>query len=194
MKILSLKFGRYIMYELRGPVQSSHGGFDSNVKIVTKYEQIKNSSLGVHQESFERLLANNTKMFAYFERDIPLGMMWGHRGGCYIRGPGIPLLLDEKTVYWFWIYILPEARGRGVYKKLRNAFFNHYNGCNYFTALVDPCNKFMRNEMSKIGFAESKSFYYIKYRNLSTLLERCNGRRNFYFHIENGNQPNRFYI
>ena len=188
INILSLKLGRYIVYELCGPVQSCYHVFDSNVRIVTEFDQIKDNSLGIQQDNFERLLKNKTNLFVYFERGVPSGMMWGHIGGCYIRGPGIPLLLDEKSVYWFWIYTLPQARGKNIYKKLKTAFFHHYKGYNCFTALVDPCNTFMRCEMSKIGFIEAKYYFFVKFGSTSVLFERCNVDNKCNLRFEKGNK------
>ena len=190
VNILGITFGRYILYELYRPVQLCDLVFDSNVQLVTKYHQFKKNKLGILQESMDRLLQNSTDLFVYFEGDVALGMMWGHRGNCYIRGPGISLFQDEETIYWFWIYTAPEARGKNIYKTLRNTFFSHYNGINKFTALVEPANVIMRNEMSKMGFVETKRYIYVKCRDNSLQYVKCNKSQKNYIQLDKGNRHN----
>lgn len=188
--IIALSTGSYLLYELINPVNSCDLHFDTDVRLVTKYNELKNNTLGVNQENMERLLRNNSDLFVCFDRDIPVGMMWGHRGSCYIRGPGIPLLQDEETIYWFWVYTVPESRGKNVYKKLRDVFFCHYKSNNKFVALVDPGNKIMRKEMDKLGFVTNKQFYYIKINNVSFILEKCCKSQQIDFKVNFGNQNN----
>ena len=188
VNILGIKFGRYILYELCCPVQPSDVVFDSDVQLVTRYDQLKKNTLGILRESMDRLLLNYTDLFVYFEDDFPLGMMWGHRGSCFIRGPGIPLFQDEETVYWFWIYTVPYARGKNIYKKLRNSFFSHYKEIKKFTALVEPDNAIMIGEMSKMGFVEAKRYFYVKFGDNSLLYEKCGKSQNSSIHLENGNR------
>lgn len=190
VNILGLKLGRYILYELSSTQHSCDTIYDNNVRLVTNIDQLKYNTLGIQPEAMDRLLQNNTELFVYIENDYPLGMMWGHRGSCYVRGPGIPLLQDKDTVYWFWVFTLPEARGKNVYKRLKNAFFNHYKDSKGFTALVEPSNSIMRREMNKIGFKETKQYFYIKLLNTSLIFEQCITTHKFIFHIETGNRHN----
>jgi len=185
---VNMAFGKYILYELNGAAKLAGDGFDPNVKLIKTFDSIKGNKLGITQESMDRVLSKNSDLFLCFDGDMPLGMMWGHRGSCYIRGPGIPLLYDEGTVYWFWIFTLPEARGKNVFKRLTNSFFHHYKGAKNFVALVDPRNTIMRNQINKLGFIENKLYTYAKLGTNSLVFEKSVMAQQSSFHFESGNR------
>lgn len=163
IKLFGIRFGKYIHYELYNPREQN--STSDNVKLVSNIDHFDYKILGLHYESATKLLQNRSDLFVYFEGSKPLGMMWGYRGSCYIRGPGISLVHNDGIVYWFWIYTVPEARGKNVYKSLKSAFFQHYKTAKGFVALVEPSNTIMRREIEKIGFVETKRYFYINFKN-----------------------------
>lgn len=186
--LFGIKVGKYILFEKRNSAPLYNLPIDSNVRLVTDYNQLRYNTLGIQKSAMERLLQYDTKLLVCFDGDIPLGMMWGHRGSCYIRGPGIPLVQDKNSVYWFWIYTSPEARGRNVFNRLKDAFFSLYNEAHTFTALVEPGNEIMCRQMGKMGFIQSKRFIFFKSRNGSLLFEKCNKSQKNYISFELGNK------
>ncbi len=169
-----VNFGSYILYGKNNIGLDLPYQIDKEIKMVNDYVQIENNKMGIKKHDFERLLKNGACLFVYFCENYPTGMMWGHRGSCFILGPGIPLHQKDDTVYWFWIVTIPEARGRNVFTMLRNTFFNYYSDVKYFTALVAPDNKVMRHQMVKMAFKEIKKFYFFKFGSKSFLIEKCN--------------------
>lgn len=190
INMLSVKMGRYVLYELVRSLDTCCSSYDRNVRLVTDYMELKTNNLGIQKESIENLLPNNTDLFVYFEDELPLGMMWGHSGSCYIRGPGIPIIQEEDTVYWFWIYTVPEARGKNVFTKLSKHFFSHYSEVKKFTALVDPSNIIMKSEMNKLGFKVAKTFSYFKFGTTTILIDRNRQTNRYKISIEQGNSYN----
>jgi len=190
VNLFGIKVGSYLYYERCNSEQLSDQPIDNSVKVVTNFEQLKDNKLGIQQNIMENLLQNNSDLFVCFEGDVPLGMMWGHSGSCYVRGPGIPIIQGKDSVYWFWIFTLPEARGKNIFKRLKNAFFTHYKDSRCFTALVEPSNSIMRSEMDKIGFKETKQYYYVKLSNTALIIEQSCRTKKINFHIEMGNQHN----
>lgn len=187
-KILNIRYGQYIFYELlnsAGPIDSA---FDSHVKLVEKYDSRIERAFGVPHKVMEELLSNNDRCFVYFENNLPLGMMWGHQGCCYIRGPGIPIIQENNSIYWYWIYTLPESRGKNIYKKLRDSFFNYYRGSAKFSAIVEKNNIIMHKEMNKIGFVDMKHICYFKLGSASLLYERCSKNNAKTIRLEIGNR------
>jgi len=190
LSILGLKIGSYLLYECSCPQNITDTICDNKIRRVKSIDDLKCNTLGTQTAAVRSLLAQGVDLFAYFEGDMPLGMMWGHRGSCYVRGPGIPLIQNKDTVYWFWIFTSPEARGKNVYKKLKAVFFDYYKDARSFTALVEPKNSIMRREMDKLGFKITTQYYYIKLLNSSFFLDRSLDSNNFEFHIEVGNRYN----
>jgi GNAT superfamily N-acetyltransferase len=162
---------------------------DDKVKVVTDFGLIKNNILGIEENNMNRLLQNNTDLFVYFEGKVPVGMMWGHRGSCYIKGPRISIYQNDDVVYLFWIYILPEYRQKGVFTKLKDFFFSYYNGMKGFTAFVSPTNEIMRNQLKKSGFVESKRLLYMNFWNKSFLFDKPLHRESI-VRIESENKHN----
>lgn len=187
--ILGIRFGCYILFE-KNDVSQSDQFNDEEVKCITEFCLIKHNMLGIHQGTMERLLKHDSDLFVCFTGEIPVGMMWGHRGSCYVCGPGIPLVQDSDTVYWFWGLTLPEARGKNVFNRLRIAFFTHYSDTKAFTTLVEPGNKIMRRAMKKMGFVEAKRYYYIKSGSNSLLFEKIYKTNKTNIRIEHGNNDN----
>ena len=183
------RIGKYIFYE------KENNGYpdctiDLNVKLLRTTEQIVHGNLQVDIETMSQLLGKNVSLFVYFENGKPLGMMCGCKGSCYIRGPGIPLIQSDDTVYWFWIYTLPEARGKNVYTKLKHAFFSFYRDATHFSALVDPDNTIMCSEMHKLGFVPTRLYSYRKLFTIS-LLTKKNVLSSIVMHsLEIGNRHN----
>jgi hypothetical protein len=173
------RIGQFILYELSNALPLIEPILDGNVRILTKYNIEIEKAFGLSKEDLDRMFLNQADLFVYIEDDMPLGMMWGHRGSCYVRGPGIPLFLDSETIYWFWILTLPEARGRGVYKRLKSAFFLHYNAVKCFTALIQSGNSIMKKEVVKMGFIDSKRIVYVKINDASLVITRCNKSKTY---------------
>ncbi|RII27481.1 MAG: hypothetical protein CXR30_15335 [Geobacter sp.] len=188
VNILGIRLGRYIQYEQNCPIPTSDQIIYPNIKIVTDADQLKEGFLGIQRERLETLLHNGAELFVYIENDLPLGMLWGYRGSCYIRGPGIPLLLDDDTVYSFWAYVVPEARGKKIYRKIRDVFFSYYKGVKKYVSLVEPSNTIARIEKKKDAYTETKKITYIKFRCISIIIEQFTDSQRFNIHLESGNQ------
>ena len=172
LHLWGLKCGRYILFEKILDVSLLHQFVDINIKIVNDFNQLKFNKLGVNEGNWERLVQSGTDLFVYFDGKAPAGMMWGHRGSCYVQGPGISLLQDNDTVYWFWAFILPEMRGKNIFTKLYNAFIAHYRDVKKLVCLVEPSNKIMRREIGKREFVEAKRYLYVKSGRRTLLIER----------------------
>jgi len=188
--MLGIKLGRYILYERSRPMNTCDLITCPNVKIITGADQLKDQSFGIQRETIERLLHNRSDLFVYFENDVPLGMLWGHRGSCYVRGPGIPLLLDDDTVYSFWAYVMPMERGKNIYKKMRCNFYSHYKEVRKFISLVEPTNTIVRSQKIKDGYVEVNKITYIKYSDTSLVIEKFNNTQKVEIHLEKGNRHN----
>ncbi len=105
--------------------------------------------------------------------DKYLGILWGHRGDCYIRGIGKRLNLKQNEVYLYGIYTLPEARHKNVFNTLKYSFFKYYSerGINKYCALVAPNNNIMRTALKKVGFIERSSLFFIRIAKVGLLHE-----------------------
>jgi GNAT superfamily N-acetyltransferase len=191
--VFGLRFGRYLLYELDLP-PCGCSAVSEQVAPVTAFSQLGDNPFGIHSEDLERLARHGSTMFLYTEDGSSLGMMWGHRGSCYVRGPGLTLLQEVGRVYWFWIYTLPKARGKKVFQKLKDAFFDHYGSAGGYSALIEPDNIVMRNAAEKIGFAKKKMIYYIKWRGYTWVVEQSLVLGRFSFRLERGNSRNLVYI
>ena len=171
LSLFGLKIGKFILYESLNLKKQNN--LVENVKLVSSIDCFDYTVLGLQYESATKLLQNRSDLFVYFEGLKPLGMMWGYRGSCYIRGPGISLVHDDDIVYWFWIYTVPEARGKNIYKSLKSAFFEHYKTAKGFIALVEPSNIIMRREIEKTGFVETKRYFYVNFKNHPLIFTTC---------------------
>lgn len=166
------KYGKYLLYVKDHPLKVNPRKIDPNVVKIESSCQIKQivlEDLGYSESILEYFLSNGATIFYYVENHRPLGIMFGYRGSCYIRGPGISLVQNENSVYWFWIYTLPQARKKYVFSKLKNAFFLFHQGASGFSALVDPNNNVMLSQLNKLGFKAQKLISYFKFQNISIL-------------------------
>jgi ribosomal protein S18 acetylase RimI-like enzyme len=154
--------GRFLLFEKKAPFPVCNSILDDSVKHITDFELLKDNKLGILQVNFERLRQQNTDLFVCFEGNMPVGMIWGHRGSCYVKSLGIPFIQKDDSIYLFWVYTLPEARCKNVFKRLINAFFTHYSDAKIITAVVESKNVAMRNLMIKLGFEEINRYNLIK--------------------------------
>lgn len=122
-------------------------------------------SFGLSEAQANRRFAHGDLCFVAHDGAKYLGMLWGHRGDCYIRGAGKRIDLDQNGVYVYGIYTNTKARRMNVFNNLKDAFFRYYlaQGVGHFCALVSPSNHIMRNALEKIGFLV---FQYLTYLNL----------------------------
>lgn len=190
LKDIQLKFGRYLFFKKINSCSSFNEVVDNNIEIVTDFNRIKYNNFGIKKNVIERVLCNNDELFVCFDSDVPLGMMCGHRGSCYVKGPGISIIQNNNTIYWFWAFTSPEHRRKNVFKRLKNFFYNHYSDAEAFGLLVDPSNVIMIREMSIDNFIELKKYYYIKFGLLSFVLEICTATERKKVSISYGNKYN----
>lgn len=186
---MGLRAGRYLLYEYDGQPPLS-GTVSELVTTVTRLDQLDSNPFGIREEDLERLLRHDSDFFVCCQDGAPLGMMWGHRGSCYVRGPGIALLQESTRVYWFWILTLPQARGKQVFQKLRDAFFHHYRGCQGYSALIEPGNTIMTKAVEKMGFGKTKMIYYLKVGATALVVERSLTSGRVSFSAQRGNRHN----
>lgn len=182
--------GEYLLYEGTNPFSSARADVDNTIRCLNASDALDSQLFGANVQFLPELLGKGVKLFVCFDENYPLGMMCGYSGSCYIRGSGIPLIQSDDTVYWFWIYTLPESRGKNVYTKLKHAFFSFYKDTNHFTALVDPSNAVMCNEMRKIGFKPTKRYKYIKMPAASFFAIKDISTNTLTYTFENGNRHN----
>lgn len=122
-------------------------------------------SFGLREAQANHRFAHGDLCFVAHDGAKYLGMMWGHRGDCYVRGAGRRMDLDQNGVYLYGIYTNPEARRMNVFNNLKDAFFRYYlaQGMDHFCALVHPDNHVMINALERIGFV---AYYYLQYVSL----------------------------
>jgi hypothetical protein len=167
-----LRIGRYTLFEKRVSQNLCCCDlYDENVRIVRDLKGVDLGPLGIQADAVSKLLEHGIDLFVYFDGDIPLGVMCGHLGSCYIRGPGIPLIQDDETVYWFWIFTAPEARGKNIFNKMQRKFFNYYKDAKCFTAFVDPRNVIMYKQMLKMDFVELYKYFFINFCGYSLIFK-----------------------
>jgi hypothetical protein len=122
-------------------------------------------TFGLSEAQANHRFAHGDLCFVAHDGGKCLGMVWGHRGDCYVRGAGRRMDLDQNGVYLYGIYTNPEARRMNVFNNLKDAFFRYYlaQGMDHFCALVHPDNHIMINALQRIGFV---AYYYLQYVSL----------------------------
>jgi predicted GNAT superfamily acetyltransferase len=127
---------------------------DENIYLFDKSDSNNSHLLGYKFEDVSRLTETMDQCFMYKKENNLSGLMMGHSGPCYIRGPGIYLDLNENDVYIYWIIVDSVHRGDGIYKKLYNYMNQYYMNKSkqniYY--LVDCQNKAMLNIVNKQNF------------------------------------------
>ena len=184
---------RYIVYEHEGPINTPCDHIDPNIKIITNIDQLnvididqlKKIEATFSQVRFEKLLNNGMTLMLYINAKVILGMMCGIKGSCYIRGPALRLIQEQDDVYWFWIFTMPEARGKKIYTKLRDYFFRYYNEANKIRALVRPDNLLMKSEFEKHNFFIKSYIFSIKLKGYIFSIEKNYVNKNFMFKFTN---------
>lgn len=187
--------GRFVLYERCNKNEIVKCKFHDNVEIVTSINHLKGNLFIYDRNNVEKLLRNkNVRMFVYTENASYLGVTFGCLGPCYIRGPGIKIDLGENSVYRFWTYVSPEARGLHVYTKLMQSFVKYYENYDKLISLVDPSNIIVCKMMKKIGSHRRKMYFFLKIKNISFVIEKDLTRFKINFYVSNIKKNNLFSI
>jgi len=173
----------YLLMEcdLNGMEEISDSLWD--IRILDEREAGPEEILGVGSREIERRFKNGDLCFVATDGIRQLGVIWGHRGNCYVRGAGKRLSLAPEDVYLYGVYTLPEARKQGVYSALKSCFLQQYRllGAERVLALIDRKNDIMRISLRESAFREKAGIYYLRIGRFSFSLERDieTGKKNF---------------
>lgn len=118
-----------------------------------------------NEEKIEYLLDNNVMVLISRAENEPFaGTMWSMQGHCYVVGAGWDHYFGDKTAYLFWSFIMPEARGKGLYMNMLKSVSDYYinKGVENFCCLVEFDNENSLNLHYKLGYETIKTITSIR--------------------------------
>ncbi len=124
-------------------------------------------------ENVRSLLEQGVKVFLGGENNQPYSsVLWSASGHCYVNGAGWDYDFGDKMPYLFWVFTLPESRGKGIYAKLLSEYYDYYknNGAERFCCLVEKYNEQSYLVQSQFGYKTHDTIKIMKIFSLKILL------------------------